>query len=119
MIEPDVDLGRLPILTHLPADHAPYITAGVAVICDPDYGRNVSFHRLMVTGGKTLAARLVEGRGTDTAWKKCGDRLPVAICIGSSLAVLAGRVHVAAQRRGRTRHRECHVPYPARPVQDR
>ena len=88
VIEPDVDLGRLPILTHLPTDRAPYITAGVAVICDPDYGRNVSFHRLMVVGPRSLAARIVEGRGTDTAWKKCGDRLPVAICIGNSLPVL-------------------------------
>jgi len=88
VIERDVDLSRLPILTHLPTDRAPYITAGVAVICDPDYGRNVSFHRLMVTGPRTLAARLVEGRGTDTAWRKCGDGLPVAICIGNSLPVL-------------------------------
>jgi UbiD family decarboxylase len=42
----------------------------------------------MVTGARTVAARLVEGRGTDTAWRKCGDRLPVAICIGNSLPVL-------------------------------
>jgi len=88
VVEPDVDLGRLPILTHLPTDRAPYITAGVAVICDPDYGYNVSFHRLMVTGPRTVAARLVEGRGTDTAWRKCGNGLPVAICIGNSLPVL-------------------------------
>ncbi len=88
IVQPNVDLGRLPILTHLPADRAPYITAGVAIICDPDYGRNVSFHRLMVLGPRTVAARIVEGRGTDTAWRKCGDSLPVAICIGNSLSVL-------------------------------
>ncbi len=88
VVERDVDLGRLPILTHLPTDRAPYITAGVAIIRDPDYGRNVSFHRLMVTGPRTIVARIVEGRGTDTAWRKAQDGLPVAICIGSSLAVL-------------------------------
>jgi len=98
VIEHDVDLRHLPILTHLPTDHAPYVTAGVAVICDPDYGRNVSFHRLMVTGRNTFTARIVEGRGTDTAWRKCKDRLghnraghdrlPIAICIGNSLPVL-------------------------------
>lgn len=93
VVERDVDLGRLPILTHLPTDRAPYITAGVAVICDPDYGRNVCFHRLMVTGRNTFTARIVEGRGTDTAWRKCADRhghdrLPIAICIGNSLPVL-------------------------------
>ena len=96
IVEHDVDpstllranLGRLPILTHLPTDRAPYITAGVAIIRDPDHGRNVSFHRLMVTGPRTVAARIVEGRGTDTAWRKTQDGLPVAICIGNSLAVL-------------------------------
>jgi 2,5-furandicarboxylate decarboxylase 1 len=96
VVEHDVDpstllragLDRLPILTHLPTDRAPYITAGVAIIRDPDYGRNVSFHRLMVTGPRTVVARLVEGRGTDTAWRKAQDGLPVAICIGNSLAVL-------------------------------
>jgi len=82
------DLGRLPILTHLPTDPAPYITAGVAIIRDPDYGRNVSFHRLMVTGPRTVVARIVEGRGTDTAWRKAQDGLPVAVCIGNSLPVL-------------------------------
>ena len=88
VVECGVDLGRLPILTHLPTDRAPYITAGVAIIRDPDYGRNVSFHRLMVTGPRTIVARIVEGRGTDTAWRKAQDGLPVAICIGNSLAVL-------------------------------
>jgi len=42
----------------------------------------------MVTGPRTVAARIVEGRGTDTAWRKAQDGLPVAICIGNSLAVL-------------------------------
>ena len=88
VVERDVDLGRLPILTHLPTDPAPYITAGVAIIRDPDYGRNVSFHRLMVTGPRTVVARIVEGRGTDTAWRKAQDGLPVAICVGNSLPVL-------------------------------
>jgi len=96
VVESDVDpstslrasLDRLPILTHLPTDPAPYITAGVAIIRDPDYGCNVSFHRLMVTGPRTVVARIVEGRGTDTAWRKAQDGLPVAICIGNSLPVL-------------------------------
>jgi 2,5-furandicarboxylate decarboxylase 1 len=88
VIGSDVNLGCLPILVHLPTDPAPYITAGVAIIRDPDYGRNVSFHRLMVTGPRTVVARVVEGRGTDTAWRKAQDSLPVAICIGNSLPVL-------------------------------
>jgi UbiD family decarboxylase len=38
--------------------------------------------------GRSFAARLVEGRGTHTAWTKCDGDLPVAICIGLPLHVL-------------------------------
>jgi len=88
VVEEQVNLEKLPILTHLPQDGGPYITAGVVVIKDPDYGRNVSFHRLLRSGHRHLVARLVEGRGTDTALKKTADGLEVAICIGNSLPVL-------------------------------
>ena len=85
------DLGALPILKHLPGDGGPYITAGVAVIHDPDHGRNASFHRLMQIGPRTFTARIVEGRGTDTAWRKAvaaGRELEVAICLGTPIHVL-------------------------------
>jgi UbiD family decarboxylase len=85
------DLNRLPILKHLPGDGGPYVTAGVAVIRDPDYGRNVSFHRLMQIGPRSFSARIVEGRGTDTAWQKAmaaGRDLEVAICLGVPIHVL-------------------------------
>ncbi len=85
------DLGTLPILSHLPGDGGPYITAGVAIIRDPDYGRNISFHRLMQVGPRTFTARIVEGRGTHTAWRKAvaaGGELEVAICVGAPVQVL-------------------------------
>ena len=85
-------LDRLPILKHLPGDGGPYITAAVAIIRDPDYGRNACFHRLMQTGPHSLTARIVEGRGTDTAWRKAvaaGRDLDIAICLGSRPVLLA------------------------------
>ncbi len=88
VVEEQVNLDELPVLTHLPQDGGPYITAGVVVIKDPDHGRNVSFHRLLRTHPRQLVARLVEGRGTDTALKKSAGDLEVAICIGNSLPVL-------------------------------
>ncbi|MBN1888051.1 MAG: UbiD family decarboxylase [Thermoflexales bacterium] len=88
VVETGPDLGHLPVLTHLPGDGGPYITSGVMVIRDPDYGRNISFHRLMVTGPRTATVRVVEGRGTHTAWSKQAADLPVAVCIGASPAVL-------------------------------
>jgi 2,5-furandicarboxylate decarboxylase 1 len=85
------NLEALPILKHLPDDGGPYITSAVCIIRDPDYGRNASFHRLMQIGPRTLTARIVEGRGTDTAWRKAqeaGEDLSVAICVGAPIHVL-------------------------------
>ena len=86
--EVETDLTRLPILTHLASDGGPYVTAGVAVIRDPEYGRNVSFHRLMRLDQRRFAVRVVEGRGTDTAFKRAPDKIEMAVCIGNSVAVL-------------------------------
>ena len=85
------DLGRMPILKHLRDDGGPYVTAGVLVLRDPDFGRNVSYHRLMQIGPNQFTARIVEGRGTDTAWRKsveAGADLEVAICLGAPIHVL-------------------------------
>jgi len=89
--DPD-DLPQLPILTHLPGDGGPYITSGVAIIRDPVLGRNAAYHRLMQVGacaGHSLVftARLVEGRGTHTAWSRAPGPLPMAVCIGAPLSV--------------------------------
>ena len=85
------DLGTLPILKHLSGDGGPYITAGVAVIRDPDAGRNASFHRLMQIGPRAFTGRIVEGRGTDAAWRKAlaaGRDLEIAVCLGAPIHVL-------------------------------
>jgi len=58
------------------------------VVKDPELGRNLSFHRLLRLDDKRFAIRLVEGRGTHTAWQKAGDGLEIAICIGNAPAVL-------------------------------
>lgn len=85
------DLDTLPLLRHLAGDGGTYITAGVSVIRDPEFGRNASFHRLMQIGPRSFTARIVEGRGTDTAWRKAidaGQELEVAICLGVPIHVL-------------------------------
>jgi len=84
----DVDLRKLPILTHLPVDAGPYITSGVAIIKDPDHGRNASYHRLLRLDRRRLVARIVERRGTHTAMEKAAVDLPVAIAIGCPVHVL-------------------------------
>ena len=91
VVDHEPNLDALPLLRHLQDDGGPYITSGIAVIRDPDYGRNVSFHRLMQIGSRSFTARIVEGRGTDTAWHKAlaaGQELEIAICLGVPIHVL-------------------------------
>jgi UbiD family decarboxylase len=83
-----LDLTRLPIPRYHPADGGPYITAGVTTVRDPDFGRNLSFHRLMRLDETHFSARIVEGRGTHTAFTKVGPGLPVAIAVGAPIQVL-------------------------------
>jgi len=88
VVEQEVNLDDLPILTDLPREGGPYVTAGVLTIEDPEYGRNVSIHRLLQTGPRQFVARVVEGRGMDTALKKSNADMDVAICIGNSPLLL-------------------------------
>jgi 2,5-furandicarboxylate decarboxylase 1 len=88
IVEEEVNLDALPILTHLPDDGGPYITAGVAIVKDPDHGRNMCFHRLMRIGPRQFSVRIVEGRGTDAALQKTSGELEIAICLGNSIPVL-------------------------------
>jgi 2,5-furandicarboxylate decarboxylase 1 len=88
VIEPQVDLTRLPIPHYHPSDGGRYVTAGVAVISAPDFGRNISFHRLMLLDERRFAARIVEGRGTHTALGETAADLPIAIVIGAPIQVL-------------------------------
>lgn len=87
----DVNLHDLPILLHLPQDAGHYVASNVVIVQDPDLGRNMSYHRLLRLDKTRFAARIVERRGTDTALVKTKGDLPVAICIGVSLAT-----HLAA-----------------------
>ncbi len=88
VVETEVDLRKLPIMTYLKHDGGPYIPSAIVVVKDPKLGRNVCFHRLMLIGKDRLVARIVEHRGTDNALKKAGNELEVAIVIGNPAAVL-------------------------------
>jgi len=88
VIEQNVDLTRLPIMRYTEKDRGRYIASAVSIVKDPDLGRNMCFHRLMLLGPNKFVARIVEDRGTDTAMKKAGGELEIAICVGNSTAVL-------------------------------
>jgi UbiD family decarboxylase len=88
IVESDVDLTKLPIMRYTEKDGGKYIASAVAIVKDPELGRNMAFHRLMLISKNKFVARIVEERGTDTALKKAGGALDIAMCIGNSTAVL-------------------------------
>jgi UbiD family decarboxylase len=88
IVETNVDLTKLPIMHYTEKDGGKYIASAVTIIKDPELGRNMCFHRLMLKDKNHFVARIVENRGTDTALKKSGGELEIAVCIGNSTAVL-------------------------------
>lgn len=88
VIEENVDLAQFPIMRYTEKDGGKYIPSAVAIVRDPELGRNMAFHRLMLISKNKFVARIVENRGTDTALKNAGGELEVAICIGNSTPVL-------------------------------
>ena len=85
----NVDLTKLPIMSYTDKDGGKYIASAVSIIKDPQTGqRNMCFHRLMLKDKNHFIARIVENRGTDSALKKAGGELDIAICVGNSTAVL-------------------------------
>jgi UbiD family decarboxylase len=85
----DVDLTSIPIPKFYPGDGGAYITGGV-VVGEWEGARNVSFHRLMITGERTAVARLVPRHlySMHQAAKANGKDLPIAVVIGACPPVL-------------------------------
>jgi 2,5-furandicarboxylate decarboxylase 1 len=88
----DIDLARmLPALHHTADDAGRFITAGIVIVRDPDTGTyNASYHRLQLTGAGRTGVKLDYGRHLRLAFeraKRKGEALPIAVCIGSDLAL--------------------------------
>ena len=87
----DIDLDKIPILTHYKRDGGAYITAGVVFARDPETGiQNASIHRMMVLDNKRLVIRIVP-RNLYTYFQnaqKKGEDLEIAIAIGMDPAIL-------------------------------
>jgi 2,5-furandicarboxylate decarboxylase 1 len=92
VITSGIDIGRLlPVLKHTAADSGRFITAGVVVTRDPETSvYNASYHRLQLVGPNTAAIQLDLGRHLRVAWERAkarGEALPIAICIGTDIAL--------------------------------
>lgn len=90
----EVDLRRLPIVTHSEKDVGPYVTIGIQIGKDPDTRvRNVSIHRMLLLGKDRLSlwapADHHLGRMILKAEEK-GKGLEVATAIGVEPALVIG-----------------------------
>lgn len=89
-----VDVEELPICTYHEKDAGKYITAGLAVMRDPDTGiNNVGIYRHMVHEKNLLGVQLSETADGNVIWKKYekrGQPCPIAIVIGHHPAFFIG-----------------------------
>ncbi len=87
VIEEKVDLDLLPILIHNKVDGGPYISSGVVVAADPEFGQNLDFHRAMQIGKDRMVTRIVSGRDFHKFLERNGE-VDVAFCVGNTPEVL-------------------------------
>jgi 4-hydroxybenzoate decarboxylase len=87
----NLDLKRLPIITHREKDAGPYITAGVVFARDPEFGTNASFNRMQLVDGDRLRISMGSGFHLGEFYGRVEREdkpLEVAICIGSHPSIM-------------------------------
>jgi len=82
----DVDLTRLPLPLHSDLDGAPYISAGMTIAKDGEYGRNAGFYRFMYNDPRHLGIGLLGPSDLRIFYQRAlaAERpVPMAIAIGT------------------------------------
>ena len=87
VIRDSVNLDDIPILVHNEVDGGPYISSGVVVASDPEFGQNLDFHRAMQIGKDRMVTRVVRGRDFHKFLERNGE-VDVAYCIGNTPEIL-------------------------------
>ncbi|HET6550177.1 MAG TPA: UbiD family decarboxylase [Solirubrobacter sp.] len=90
VVEPPFDVAeQMPILTHYEHDGGPYLTTGIVIAEDPDRGvRNMSYHRLQITGPLEMRGLFVPRhlRAMFEAAEARDEPLPLAVVLGMDSA---------------------------------
>ena len=81
----DPDLTKLPFLIFGERDGGPYLTSGIIIAYDREYGFNASYHRLMLIGRNRLVARILPRHLDEFIRRGARD---VAIVIGNHPAFM-------------------------------
>ena len=87
VIRDSVNLDDIPILVHNEVDGGPYISSGVVVASDPEFGQNLDFHRAMQIGKDRMVTRVVRGRDFHKFLERNGE-VDVVYCIGNTPEIL-------------------------------
>lgn len=101
VIELDPDLTKLPIPHHAELDGGRYLTSSLVIAKDPDTGvRNLSIHRMMLTGKNRMTLLLEELGHLMDYYKRAeakGQALEITVSNGIDFpALMAGAVPAAA-----------------------
>lgn len=92
----DVDLGKLPLLTHNELDGGPYITSGIGIMRDPESGQiNAGLYRHQLYSRNELGVWFIDGHHGSYIYRRYeerGEPAPIAIAIGHHPAVVMGAV---------------------------
>ncbi len=87
LLENDIDLTTLPIHLQHERDGAPYISASLDYVIDPDTGwTNTGARRLMLRGARETGIDLAAPSDLKAIYEKCvanGNRLPISFVIGA------------------------------------
>ncbi len=100
-----VDLTRLPILTHFPIDAGPYITSGLCVARDPETGaETLGFHRMQLKGRNKLG---ISFHSRQRLWEyfrrseERGQNLEAAVVIGVHPNIALGSMALIPYHEGK------------------
>lgn len=101
----DIDLYRLPILTHFPIDAGPYLTAGLVVARDPETGADTcGYHRMQVKGRDRLGISLHSRQRLWEYYRRAesrGENLEAAVVLGVHPAISLGSMALIPYDQGK------------------
>lgn len=93
-----VDLTALPVPLISRLDGGPYITGGIGVAKDPEFGRNIGMYRLMVRTERETSVDLVSASDLKLFYERAfrqGRSLPFAVALGTHPSVMMAAAHMA------------------------
>ena len=94
----DVDLTAIPVPLISQLDGGPYITGGIGICKDPDYGRNAGAYRLMIRTARETSVDMVSASDLKLFYERAlrnGRPLPFAVAIGTHPAIMMAAAHMA------------------------